>query len=108
MNYVFEKAFKKAVKKYANIQKIIKRKVLQIIEHPIELGEPLKGDLRGFYSCPVKRSYIIIYLYCELCRKKGDDKHIACSDCSETQNDTIKFVGFGRHDYVYALKFNLI
>jgi len=59
----FEKAFLKAVKKHSGIRKQIEQKVLQIIEHPVELGEPLKGDLRGFYSCPVKRNFIIIYLY---------------------------------------------
>ena len=46
----FEKAFLKAVKKYAGIKKQIEQRVRQIMEYPIELGEPLKGNLRGFYS----------------------------------------------------------
>ncbi len=71
MDVRFEKAFLKAVKKYSGIKKQIERKVLQIIEHPVELGEPLKGNFRGFYSCPVKRNFIIIYLYCRICRKKS-------------------------------------
>jgi len=91
MEAKFEKVFLKAVKKHSGIRKQIEQKVLQIIEHPVELGEPLKGNLRGFYSCPVKRNFIIIYLYCEICRKKGDDEYVACEDCETTPNETIKF-----------------
>jgi mRNA-degrading endonuclease YafQ of YafQ-DinJ toxin-antitoxin module len=45
-----------------------------IIESPIRLGEPLKGNLRGYYSCSVRKNFLIIYLYCKICRKKGDDE----------------------------------
>jgi len=104
MKTEFEKAFLKAVKKHAGIKKQIEQKVLQIMEYPVELGEPLKGNLRGFYSCPVKRNFIIIYLYCAACRKKGDDEFVACSDCSTTSDETIKFVLMGPHDEVYNIK----
>ena len=67
----FEAAFLSAVKKHASIKKQVQKKVDMIIENPIAIGEPLKGNWRGFYSCPVKRNFIIIYLYCEVCRKKG-------------------------------------
>jgi len=63
----------------------------QIMEHPVELGEPLKGNLREFYAWPVKRNFIIIYLYCAAYRKKGDAEFVACSDCSITSDETIKF-----------------
>jgi len=104
MKAEFEKAFSKAVKNHASIKKEIEQKVRQIIEHPVELGEPLKGNLRGFYSYPVKRNFIIIYLYCALCRKKGDAEFVACSDCSNTPDETIKFVLLGHHDEVYRIK----
>jgi len=70
MKAKFEKAFLKGVRKHAGIRKQIEQKVRQIMEHPVELGEPLKGNLRGFYSCPIKRNFVIIYLYCAACRKK--------------------------------------
>jgi len=60
MDVKFERAFLKAIKKHAEIKKQIEKKVLQIIEHPVEMGEPLKGNFRGYYSCPVKRNFIII------------------------------------------------
>jgi mRNA-degrading endonuclease YafQ of YafQ-DinJ toxin-antitoxin module len=104
MEAKFEKAFLKAVKKHAGIKKQIEQKVRQIIEHPVEMGEPLKGIFRGFYSCPVKRNFIIIYLYCGVCRKKGYDGFVACADCSTTPNETIKFVLVGPHDEAYGIK----
>ena len=99
-----EKAFLKGVRKYAGMKKQIEQKVHQIMEHPVELGEPLKGNLGGFYSCPIKRNVIIIYLYCTACRKKGDSEFVACSDCSTTSDETIKFVLLGPHDEVYNIK----
>jgi hypothetical protein len=51
----------------------------------------------------VKRNFIIIYLYCEVCRKKGDDAVVACSDCRETPDKTIKFVLLGPHDDAYGI-----
>ncbi|MBW2370400.1 MAG: hypothetical protein JRH15_21220 [Deltaproteobacteria bacterium] len=104
MEVKFEKAFLKAVKKHAGIKRQIEAKVKQIIKHPVELGEPLKGNLRGFYSCPVKRNFIIIYLYCHVCRKKGNDAFVACSDCSETGDETLKFLIVGPHDQSYELR----
>ncbi len=104
MDARFAKAFLKAVRKHAGIKKQIEQKVRQIMEHPTELGEPLKGNLRGFYSCPVSRNFLIIYLYCTACRKKGDDKFVACSDCPTTPDETIKFVLLGPHNEAYGIK----
>jgi len=104
MEVRFEKTFLKAVKKHAGIKKEIELKVRQIMERPIELGEPLKANLRGFYSCPVKRNFLIIYLYCKSCRKKGDAEFVACSDCFTTTDETIKFVLLGPHDEAYCIK----
>ena len=99
----FEAAFLKAVKKHASIKRQVQKKADMIIKNPIAAGEPLKGNWRGFYSCPVKRSFIIIYLYCKVCRKKGDDVAVACSDCRETGDNTIKFVLLGPHDATYGI-----
>ena len=94
----FEKAFVKALKKHSAIKKDVERKVRQIMEHPVEYGEPLKGNFRGFYSCPVRRNFIIIFLYCAICRKKGDEAVVQCADCSDRQDETLKFVLLGPHD----------
>lgn len=104
MNARFEAAFVKALKKHAAIKKDVERKVRQIMEHPIEFGEPLKGNFRGFYSSAVKRNFIIIYLYCASCRKKGDAAFVKCEDCKDTPDDTVKFMLMGPHDQTYGIK----
>ena len=104
MGISFSDAFKKSLGKYSSIKKIIKKKVDMIIEHPVTLGEPLKGNLRGYYSCPVKRNFLIIFLYCKVCRKKGDDEIVRCKDCENCTDDTIKFVDIGPHDQAYGKK----
>ncbi|GAB6146606.1 type II toxin-antitoxin system mRNA interferase toxin, RelE/StbE family [Desulfocicer niacini] len=103
METKFEASFLKAVKKHASIKKLVRKKVDMIIENPIAVGEPLKGNWQGFYSCPVKRNFIIIYLYCEVCRKKGDDVVVGCSDCQETSDKTLKFILLGPHDAAYGI-----
>ena len=95
---LFSDDFKKSLKKHAAIKKQIQKKVDMLINNPIAFGEPLKGHFRGFYSCPVKRNFIIIYLYCMICRKKGDDKIVLCSDCQNCEDETIKFIALGPHD----------
>ena len=97
----FESAFVQAVRKHASIKKQVQKKVDMILENPIAFGEPLKGNWQGFYSCPVKRNFIIIYLFCEVCRKKGDDPVVACADCKDTPDQTVKFILLGPHDDAY-------
>ena len=101
MEAQFESAFLKAVKKHASIKKLVQKKVDMILENPLALGEPLKGNWQGFYSCPVKRNFIIIYLFCETCRKKGDNEIVLCSDCESTPDQTVKFILLGPHDQAY-------
>ncbi|MCD4669955.1 MAG: type II toxin-antitoxin system mRNA interferase toxin, RelE/StbE family [Actinomycetia bacterium] len=101
MNVLFSDTFIKSLKKFSSIEKAIKKKIDMIVENPIAFGEPLKGNFRGYYSCPVRKNFIIIYLYCSICRRKGDDKIVICNDCSECPDDTIKFVALGPHDRAY-------
>ena len=99
----FETAFLEALKKHASIKKLVKKKVDMIIANPLTIGEPLKGNWQGFYSCPVKRNFIIIYLYCEVCRKKGDNTVVLCNDCHDRSDKTLKFILLGPHDKAYGL-----
>jgi addiction module RelE/StbE family toxin len=103
MEILFETEFVKSLKKQAAIKKLVQRKVDMIIEAPVTMGEPLKGNFQGFYSCPVKRNFIIIYLYCRSCRRKGDDVVVACADCLNCQDETLKFVLLGPHDKTYGI-----
>ncbi|MCF6247399.1 MAG: type II toxin-antitoxin system mRNA interferase toxin, RelE/StbE family [Desulfobacula sp.] len=103
MDIKFESAFLKAIKKHSSIKQSVKKKVDMIIENPVAVGEPLKGNWQGFYSCAVKRNFIIIYLYCAVCRKKKDNTVVLCSDCKGTEDETLKFVLLGPHDKAYGI-----
>lgn len=101
MNLVFSDAFASAVRKYSSVKDTVRRKVDMIATSPIALGEPLKGNFRGYYSCPVRRNFLIIFLYCAICRKKKDDAIVRCADCATCSDDTIKFVALGPHNEAY-------
>ena len=104
MNIQFSDEFKKSLGRYSALKKSIKSKVDMIIAHPVALGEPLKGNLRGYYSCPVRKNFLIIFLYCKICRKKGDSQVVLCNDCSGCEDETIKFIDLGPHDKAYGKK----
>ncbi len=102
MTLQFSQAFQSAVRKHSSIKEAVRRKVDQIATNPVALGEPLKGRLRGYLSSPVRGNFLIIYLFCETCRKKGDDVVVLCADCAVCNNDTLKFIALGPHDEAYA------
>ena len=100
MNETYSDQFVKSLRKFASIRKRIVNKIDQIIQDPL-MGEPLKYDLRGLYSAPVAKNFLIIYSYCKTCRKKGEDKILLCDDCSDMQAETVRFFDLGPHDRVY-------
>lgn len=104
MKVVFSDIFVESLKKHSAIKKALQNKVDMIIQSPVALCEPLKGNFRGYYSCPVKKNFLIIYLFCKVCRAKGDDNIVLCHDCSKCADETIKFVGLGPHDKAYEKK----
>lgn len=101
MNLIFSDDFVASLKKHGAIKEAVRKKVDMIAASPISLGEPLKGNLRGYYSCPVRRNFLIIFLYCSICRKKRDASIVLCADCAECADDTIKFIALGPHDKAY-------
>ena len=53
MNALFSDVFIKSLKKHAALKKAVQKKVDMILTNPIGMGEPLRGNFRGYYSCPV-------------------------------------------------------
>lgn len=101
MNLVFSDDFVASLTKHSAIKEAVRKKVDMICESPVTLGEPLKGNFRGFYSCAVRRNFLIIFLYCASCRKRSDDAIVHCADCPACPDDTIKFIALGPHDKAY-------
>jgi len=102
MKVLFSDAFVKSLKKHSALKTAVKKKVDVIIEKPVAMGEPLKGNLRGYLSSPVKRNFLIIYLYCSSCRSRGDDEKVLCADCEKCTDDTLKFIDIGPHQKIYS------
>jgi mRNA-degrading endonuclease YafQ of YafQ-DinJ toxin-antitoxin module len=98
---LFSDDFGDSLKKHSTLKKIVQKKVDMVLANPVGFGEPLKGNLRGYYSVPVKKNFLIIYLYCLICRRRGDDGIVLCHDCSSCADETVKFVQLGPHDHVY-------
>jgi len=102
MEILFSDLFATSLKKHSSVKKAVQAKVDRIIADPIGTGEPLKGNFRGYYSATVKRGFLIVYLYCRICRKKKDDEIVRCHDCRDCPDETLKFVAFGPHDQAYG------
>ncbi len=98
MDVLFGDAFVDSLKKHASLKSAVQKKVDMIMANPVRMGEPLKGNFRGYYSCPVKKNFIIIYLYCLICRRKKDQGIVLCHDCAVCGDETIKFIALGPHD----------
>jgi mRNA-degrading endonuclease YafQ of YafQ-DinJ toxin-antitoxin module len=101
MNLMFSDVFVASIKKHASIKRAVHKKVDMIAANPVSLAEPLRGNFRGYNSCPVHRNFLILFLYCHSCRKKKNDAIVLCSDCLQCPDDTIKFIALGPHDSVY-------
>lgn len=101
MKALFCDDFVKSLKKHSAIKKAVQNKVDMILTDPIALGEPLRGNFRGYYSCQVKKNFLIIYLYCRLCRAKSDDGIVRCADCHSCADETVKFIELGPHNAAY-------
>lgn len=102
MEILISDVFKTSLKKHASLKKAVQAKVDRIIADPLGTGEPLKGNFRGYYSAAVKRRFLIVYLYCRICRKKKDDEIVRCHDCHDCPDETLKFVALGPHDQAYS------
>ena len=102
MNETYSDEFIKSLKRFSSIRKGILNKIDKISQNPLT-GEPLKYDLRGLSSAPVAKNFLIVYSYCRICRKKGDDKILCCHDCTDKPDETVRFFDVGPHDKVYKM-----
>ncbi len=100
MNETYSDEFVKSLKVFSSIKKRIINKIDKIVQNPL-MGEPLKYDLRGLISVPVAKNFIIVYSYCKICRKKGDDQILLCHDCSNVMDETVRFFDVGPHGKTY-------
>lgn len=95
--------FVEALERYSSIKQSANNKIRMVLSNPLGFGEPLKGNLEGLCSCPVKKNFVIIYVYCKECRIKNYQETIGCGNCEETPDERVKFLTIGPHDEAYRV-----
>jgi len=104
----FTPEFLKQTEKYQHFKKILVNKIKLLCENPYSncKSELLVGELKGFRSARVTKSFRIIFTICEECRNRKFQKFVGCSSalCKEKDLKTIIFLTFGPHDMVYSRK----
>jgi len=94
----FAPEFEQDMVTYSHIRKQIKKKVDMVLAHPYELGEPLKYDLEGLRSVPVRKNYLLIYMIYKEWKTKGLAEIPGWLDLSD---DTVVFLTIKPHDIAY-------
>jgi len=94
--------FKERLEKHRSLKKEVENKINRILLAPLS-GEPLKGNLDGLRSVPVKRNFILIYAYCKDCRSRNCQTINACPGCKELADETIIFHTLAPHDKAYEI-----
>ncbi len=92
---------KTCLETYPHLKERFKKKKDYIIKNPIELGEPLQGNLNGLRSFPFADNFIIIYVVCEECRQLRHQETNNCLQCGAISDNSVIFLTFGRHDPTY-------
>lgn len=85
-------------RKYIHIKRHIQEKVDMVLKHPYKLGEPLKYDLEGLRSVPVRGNFIMIYMIYEEWINKGLTEIPGWPDLSD---DAVVFLTVKPHDIAY-------
>jgi len=89
------------LEKYPHLKKPFEKKKNYILQNPLQLGEPLKGNLNGLRSFPLQKNFIIIYLVCEECRKLKQESINQCAVCGKIPVNSVIFLLFGHQDEAY-------
>jgi mRNA-degrading endonuclease RelE of RelBE toxin-antitoxin system len=102
--------FEKSLKRYQNMRRRIRRRVEGVVQDPYagteHLGRVAGGkDLRGCRSIRVTRSFRIIFVVCEKCRRVPECKFCFCEGLPDK---TVVFLAVGPHERAYAVREELL
>jgi hypothetical protein len=96
----YTKTFVAYLDKHRSVEKAVRKKIEAILLHSLA-GEPLKHDLAGLRSAPVRRNFILIYAYCKDCRARNCEPQNNCPDCRDINDETVIFHIIAPHDKAY-------
>jgi len=97
----YHPAIKTCLEKYPHLKNQFEKKKNYILQNPIQLGEPLKGNLNGLRSFALARNYIVIFIVCDDCRRLKQEEVNRCAQCGEIPSNSVVFLLFGPHDPTY-------
>jgi len=102
----YEKMFVRNLRRYSSKRQPIKRRVDRILINPYYNTESLadisgKLNLIGCRSARIDRSFRIIFIVCEECRKIQECEFCFCDNLPEK---TVVFLTVGPHDKAYSMK----
>jgi len=89
------------LRNFPHFKERFKKKRDHILKSPIELGEPLQGNLNGLRSFPFAGNFIIVYIVCEECRRLQQQDKNRCLQCGQIPDNAVIFLTFGPHDPTY-------
>ncbi len=103
---VYEEQFRRNLQRYASLSSQIKRRVDRILANPYAGTEILSDvggtlDLRGCRSAPVGRSFRIIFVVCEECRRVPECLYCFCENLPDK---AVVFLTVGPHDRAYGMR----
>jgi mRNA-degrading endonuclease RelE of RelBE toxin-antitoxin system len=103
---VYEERFLENLRRYASLRPQIKQRVERVLVNPYLNTELLtdpsgKLNLHGCRSARVDRSFRIIYVVCEECRRVPECCYCFCEGLPD---NTIVFLTVGPHDRAYTMK----
>lgn len=103
MKYIawYHPFIKTCLERYPHLKNQFEKKKNYILQNPLHLGEPLKGNLSGLRSFPIQRNFIIIFIICEECRRLKHEEINGCLKCGEIPDNSVIFLLFGPHDASY-------
>jgi len=97
----YTSTLKTCLKKFPHLKEKFRNKKDYILKDPLNLGEPLKGNLNGLRSFTLTRNFLVIFIVCNECRRLKQEKMNGCLQCEQTPPETVIFLLFGPHDPAY-------
>jgi mRNA-degrading endonuclease RelE of RelBE toxin-antitoxin system len=102
---IFHEVFSEYLQQYAGKKEQIQKKVKRVLMNPYHNTERLDAqhevNLKGCRSIKIDRNFRIIFVVCEECRRVSECQYCFCEDLPDK---TVVFLMVGPHKKAYKMK----
>jgi len=84
-----------------SFKKQAKKLIQEIIQDPLRKSSVMEADYKGLRKRRKGSRIRVLYGYCKDCRERGASNYVGCGDCSDVDDDTIKFFAVGLRGQLY-------